>query len=675
MKSRVLLIGALVSFFLLTSIIFGMKSRQLDSLNNKGWPVHTSVPVLNFLDALTASLTTNPIHGNASCNALNTVVAHENEYIAVLLDGLMIDAHTLESQFKKSSCEKIAHRLAFMTRLERSVLKQGWKKSGYSDNQWHIRINHEMLLRGEKACLLQNNWQTTPKCMALANSPILVQVRNLQTRNGFFARKGCILGEDSNVCLEENFRLAPANHALSAYIEQEASSILLDVQGQEKIPANQRKGKNARLTITPSLQLEAEKILECYTTFPRNASCDELKLPNHLVASAATIIVADLKKGGIRAYAQQLSSCLEQSLEKTSKPNDVQVFNDNNTPCTSQPDARHAEKLLGDSPLAALNINPASTAKVPTALAGFRQGIVKQDPVSMNEIRGVLAKSEDNDYMKRIGLESGQNAMRLAFTDLGLMASSDDRHLLPDTVFSPLLSPSAPLANLLDFAKYSEIRQYITLHNTAAAISVYNDIYKPYQNSHELALAATGSGDSKVSLLRLLNMWLIIGAKSTGSIPPSLHLVETENQVMPPQVSALTQMEAEHLLDVLSSISNPAQSGSATNACKNVFGANVCPLDGLFGKTGTPTFVASSNPKHLCIREPTASYPVKLFTGVFSQDGSNKPSHAISVLIFRTREIPAQTDERCLSNYNYSAEIALRLVKKMRGINQVEKSE
>ncbi len=670
MKSRVLLIGALVSFFLLTSIILGMKSRQLDSLNNKGWPVHTSVPVLNFLDALTASLTTNPIHGNASCNALNTVVAHENAYIAVLLDGLMIDAHTLESQFKKSSCETIAHRLAFMTRLERSVLKQGRKKSGYSDNQWHIRINHEMLLRGEKACLLQNNWQKTPKCMALAKSQILVQVRNLQTRNGFFARKGCILGEDSNVCLEENFRLAPANHAVSAYIEQEASSILLDVQGQEKIPANQRKGKNARLTITPSLQLEAEKILECYTTFPRNnASCDELKLPNHLVASAATVIVADLKKGGIRAYAQQLSSCLEQSLEKTSKPNnDVQVFNDKDTPCTSQPDARHTEQLLGKSPLAALNINPASTAKVPTALAGLRQGIVKQDPVSMNEIRGVLAKSKDNDHMKRVSLESGQNAMRLAFTDLGLMASTDDSHLLPDTVFSPLLSPSAPLANVLDFAKYSEIRQYIKLHNTAAARSVYSDIYKPYQNSHELALAATGSGDSKVSLLRLLNMWLIIGAKSsTGSMPPSLHLVETENQVIPPQVSALTQMEAEHLLDVLSWISNPTQHGSAADACKKIFGTNACPLAGLFGKTGTPLFV--DDDKHLCEREPTASYPVKLFTGAFSQDGSNKPSHAISVLIFRTREIPAQTNEHCLSNYNYSAEIALRLVKKMRGIN------
>lgn len=433
-------------------------------------------------------------------------------------------------------------------------------------------------------------------------------------------------------------------------------------------------GTDAALTLDPTLQALATRLVGCYTGQRRGDDCADL-LPRDpawrkrffegpaIRAGVMGVTVLDVETGHVLAMAGSISDCSRRALHSP-----VDRLADGRTPavranepCAQMPDQRH-DYLETHSPALWL-VPPGSALKPWVFAAGADSGQIA--PSEQARWLRVLAESHDQQTVERMALAAQQRWLQV-LQQAGL--GSETIALLPGTV-APWQAQSFDGYDTLQPSRIDPLLVERIRADVRAGVNADRKYghatMTQYLAAQALASASIGGGDLRINTLGLAQTWMRLDRMARGSAgqvahPTLLHTGFDNARHNPPEPHAgkpLSAQAAQRALQATRGVTASRYGGTAQGSCRVVFGS--CPgegVPGLSGKTGTADILLAERSPYL---KPGQSLPTRLFGGVFSAQGRRL---AVAVMTTRVREPGKDTLEHAPSA---AAEAALTLAREL----------
>ena len=422
-------------------------------------------------------------------------------------------------------------------------------------------------------------------------------------------------------------------------------------------------GPSLGLTLHPAWQQTAQQIADCYTgRLQGNACADVLPQdadwqrryfsnPGSLRAGALGLVLVDVETGRVLAMAGAVSDCsllhLGQRAQADADGRLPALLGDER--CAQWPDQRSSFLALQHP---ALWMFPGgSSIKGLAVVAGIDSGVIGagQDAYW----KAILAESHERLPVQRVALAAGQHYLDV------LHQVGFDQHPL-DLLWG---GPAAPGSSATlhtrwavpTFSGVQGLRPSRMGLDEAERIRAEKQsginvdkrygraVMTEFVAARQLADAALGGNDTRVSALGLAQMWRGLDLRANGQADaPAIHLLETDGVPLPRQGLAWASPQAaQRALAITSGVTASAWKGTAQGACRHVFGS--CPaqgLPGVSGKTGSADFLLEEDSPFV---KPGQQVPGKLYGGVFT--GADGRRYAVAASALRVREGTSRTLE------------------------------
>jgi len=362
---------------------------------------------------------------------------------------------------------------------------------------------------------------------------------------------------------------------------------------------------------------------------------------------AAAMVVVDVISGRILAMAGAISACSVQMLQRDAVPgaSGVLAFARDGDRCAQFPDRRH--RYLLDEHAALWVVPPGSFAKVPVTAACLSGR--RHDPAELAELRSQLARSDDNEAFRRLGLACAES---FKGTWDGVTGPSSIAVGAAPWVAARARPARFDAANLLDPAEYEAVAR-LWRASPRAEREVGPEITARYLRSAAVASLAIGGGGMGMNPLSIAQVMRDLALRARGaSQAPVMHLIRDADGALPARsLVHFDAAAAAATLKALGAVTSASAGGTAYGACARVPGQ--CPREGLpdvAGKTGTADFMVSETSSR--VKEGATKLPAKVFGAVFEVGGRQ---YAAAAMVLRGRD----PDGRLELHGNAAAELVL----------------
>jgi hypothetical protein len=425
-------------------------------------------------------------------------------------------------------------------------------------------------------------------------------------------------------------------------------------------------GARLVLTLDADLQRASASWLRCFTGSladcqPGNGLPPSLLADPRLAtaaaaprAPAAALVVVDVATGRIVAMAGAVGACARAALQRDAEtsPDGHTAFVRAGDRCAQFPDRRHGY-LLGEH-AAFWVVPPGSFAKVPVAAACLAARHFT--PQARAELRAQLAKSEDNEAFRRLGLACAP-AFQRAWSGIAEARSIAAAGVPWKAVRA---TPGTfDSANLLDPADYEAAARRLRA-SPRAEREMGPELTARYLRSAAVASLAIGGGGMGMNTLSIAGAMRDLALRADGdSTASEMHLIrDADDAVDDRSLLHFDAPSAKATLAALGAVTSSAEGGTAHGACTRVLGQ--CPAMGLpdlAGKTGTADFTVSDH--SLRVKDGTTRMPAKVFGAVFEAAGRR---YAAAAMVLRGRDL----DGRLELHGNAAAELVLLARQRLR---------
>ena len=434
------------------------------------------------------------------------------------------------------------------------------------------------------------------------------------------------------------------------------------------------------LTLVPTLQQTAQRMVDCATGRLHGADCEAV-LPldpvwqqrhytddGALRAGAMGVVMAEVNSGRVVALAGAVSDCTLKHLGQPARADakgKMPALTEGSR-CAQLPDQR-SDWLAQQHP-ALWMVPPGSSVKPFSLVAGMDAGVIGAG--DNDYWKKILAESHERLPIQRTALAAGKRYLDVlsgvgfgqANPELlwGGLKGDDGKPLFHSRWETEAYSGTQNLrATTMPLAQVEQIR-----HQKDQGINVdklYGEtVTTEFVAARRLADASVGGGDIRINAVGLVDAWRALDLRARGQThATALHLLERAGQALPAKsLTWASQSAARRVLVMTSGVTASAWKGTAQGSCRVVMG--VCPtqgLDGLSGKTGTSDFLTAEDGP---LAKPGMQLPAKLFGGVFAAPDGKR--YAIAVMALRVREGHLSTLDLTSSA---PAEAALTLMRSM----------
>ncbi len=425
-------------------------------------------------------------------------------------------------------------------------------------------------------------------------------------------------------------------------------------------------GARLVLTLDADLQRAGASWLRCFTGSladcqPGNGLSPSLLADPRLAtasaaprAPAAALVVVDVATGRIVAMAGAVSACAKAALQRdaATSPDGNSAFARAGDRCSQFPDRRHGYLLAEHAALWV--VPPGSFAKVPVAAACLAARHFT--PHALSELRAQLARSEDQDAFRRLGLTCAP-AFQRAWSGI-----AEARSITADGVpWKAVRATPASFgtANLLTPADYEAAARRWRA-SPRAEREMGPELTARYLRSAAVASLAIGGGGMGMNALSIAGAMRDLALRAGGeSAAFAMHLIRDADAAL--EERSLLHFDApsaKATLAALGAVTSSAEGGTAHGACARVLGQ--CPATGLpdlAGKTGTADFTVGDH--SLRVKDATTRMPAKVFGAVFEAGGRR---YAAAAMVLRGRGL----DGRLELHGNAAAELVLLARQRLR---------
>jgi hypothetical protein len=362
---------------------------------------------------------------------------------------------------------------------------------------------------------------------------------------------------------------------------------------------------------------------------------------------AAAMVVVDLLSGRIVAMTGAISKCSAQMLQRDAVPvaSGKLAFAAVGDRCAQFPDRRH--RYLLDEHAALWVVPPGSFAKVPVTAACLSSR--HRSPAELAELRSQLARSDDNEAFRRLGLACALSFQR---TWHGVTEASSIAFGSARWVAARARPARFEASNLLGPAEYEALAR-LWRASPRAEREVGPEMTARYLRSAAVASLAIGGGGMGMNTLSIAEVMRDLALRARGaSQAPVMHLIRDADAALP--VKSLLHFDtiaAAATLKALGAVTSASAGGTAHGACSRVLSR--CPREGLAdvaGKTGTADFTVSETSSR--VKAGATALPAKVFGAVFEAGGRQ---YAAAAMVLRGRE----PDGRLELHGNAAAELVL----------------
>lgn len=436
------------------------------------------------------------------------------------------------------------------------------------------------------------------------------------------------------------------------------------------------------LTLEPSLQQTAQRIVDCATgrlhdpdcesVWPKDAAWQQLHYgaEGALRAGAMGLVMAEVDSGRVVAMAGAVSDCTLEHLGKRAQldANGKMPALAQGSRCAQLPDQRSG--WLAQQHPALWMVPPGSSLKPFSLVAGMDAGVVGMGKPVDDYWKGILAESHERLPIQRTALAAGQRYLDVlggvGFGQTqpellwgGLKDGSGKSVLQARWATDAYLGTQTLRATRMPLAQAEQIRA--EKERGLNVDKLYGEAtMKEFMVARSLADASVGGGDIRINALGLVDAWRALDLRARGQMSSNaLHLLERTGQAQPAKPLTWASPQAtSRALVMTTGVTASAWKGTAQGSCRVVFGA--CPaqgLAGLSGKTGSSDFLTQEDGPYV---KPGMQLPAKLFGGVFAAPDGRR--YAIAVMALRVREGNKPTLDLTSSA---PAEAALTLMRSM----------